>query len=291
MSRTSTIQLFTKEHWPTGVKNIPQPPEQLYIEGSFPDPASKFLCVVGSRKYSSYGKEVCEKLIAGLRGYPIVIISGLAIGIDSIAHESALKSGLVTIGMPGSGLSRSVIYPRSNTRLADQIVKSGGALISEYEPNFMAMLHTFIERNRLMVAFSQAVLIIEAGSKSGTLITARLALDYNREVFAVPGSIYSKTSEGAHSLLKMGARPVTSSADILEALGFERASDNQKILELEYHNCSDAEKKILKLLAEPVEKDELVRQSNLATDQVNSLIGILEIKGLIKESCGMIQLV
>lgn len=286
MSPKSTIRVFEKKEWPEGLSHIPHPPKKLYIEGNTPSADLKYLCVVGSRKYTSYGKEVCEKLIEGLEGYPIAIVSGLAIGIDSISHYSALKAKLKVVAIPGSGLSRKVIYPQNNRKLADKIIEAGGTLISEYEPEFMAMLHTFPERNRLMVAISQAVLIIEAGQKSGTLITARLATDYNKDVLTVPGSIYSKNSEGPHMLLRLGATPITSSADILEALGFERAEDGQEMLDLKYKECSTEEKEILDLLCEPIEKDELIRISNKPAYEINSILGILEIKGLIKESGG-----
>ncbi len=290
MPKQKPIRAFPKEEWPERLLHIPQPPRELYIEGTMPSPDLKFLCVVGSRKYSSYGKEACQKLLAGLSGSPIVIVSGLALGIDSIAHESALAAGLSTVAIPGSGLSRKVLYPGENRKLADRIVGAGGALVSEYKPDFTAMLHTFPERNRLMVALSRAVLVIEAGRKSGTLITARLASDYNKDVLAVPGSIYSKTSEGPHMLLRLGATPITSSAEILEALGLERAEDGQKMLELGLKDCSDEEKALLALLAEPVEKDELVRKSGRRAEEINSLLGILEIKGLVRESMGFIHL-
>ena len=165
---------------------IPEPPKQLYIEGTLPPPNTVLLAVVGSRKYSSYGREACEELIAGLAGSPISIVSGLAIGMDTIAHKAALGAGLHTIAFPGSGLDRKVLHPRSNIHLAGQIVKSGGALVSEYEPTFPAAVYTFPRRNRIMAGLVKAVLVIEAGEKSGTRITARLATEYNREVLAVP---------------------------------------------------------------------------------------------------------
>ncbi len=286
----STISTFKKEDWPEGFTQIPQPPEKLYIEGAPLSYDAVYLCVVGSRKFTSYGKEVCEMLIEGLGGLNVVIVSGLAVGIDAIAHKAALKNGLRTVAIPGSGLSRRAIYPHSNARLADEIVAAGGTLISEYEPNFLAMLHTFPERNRLMVALSKAVLIIEAGRKSGTLITARLATEYNKDLLVVPGSIYSKNSEGSHQLLKQGAGIITNVTDLIEALGFEQGNEHQKTLELEYANCSEAERDILEGLREPIERDELIRISGKLPNEVNSLLGILEIRGLIKESAGLIHL-
>jgi len=156
------IRKLSKEEFPKQILEIPQPPKNLFIEGVFPDSSKTFLTVVGSRKYTSYGREVCEKLIEGLRGYPIVIVSGLALGLDSIAHRAAIKSGLQTIAFPGSGISRKVLYPATNVQLAEDIVKAGGALISEHEPDFRATIWSFPQRNRLMAGVSKATLIIEA---------------------------------------------------------------------------------------------------------------------------------
>lgn len=279
-----------KGDFPPLLQEIPDCPASLYIEGELPDPIeNKYLAVVGSRKNSQYGKEVCEKLIAGLRGYSIVIVSGLALGIDSIAHEAALKAGLKTIAIPGSGLDREVLYPATNRALAEKILKGGGALLSEFEPRFRATPYSFPQRNRIVAGISHATLVIEAVKKSGALITARLALDYNREVMTVPGSIFSATTEGSHYLIRNGATPITRSEDILEILGFtvdERTIQNES---LEFENCSPEEKKILEILSEPVSRDELIRKVGLAPNAVNALISMLEIKGLIAEKTGEIH--
>jgi len=204
------------------LSEIPRPPKELYCEGELLDfNEYKYLTVVGSRKFSRYGRDVCEALIAGLKGYNVVIVSGLALGIDAIAHQAALDAGLKTIAVPGSGLDRSVLHPRTNHRLADDIIKSGGALLSEFEPTYPAGLHTFPKRNRIMVGMSHAVLLIEAAERSGTLITARMATDYNRELLAVPHDITRVTAQGVNQFLKLGATPVTESADILRALGID----------------------------------------------------------------------
>ncbi len=276
------------DQFPKALLEIPQPPKTLYIRGKLPDPKMVFLTVVGSRRYTSYGKEICQKIIAGLAGYPIVIVSGLAIGIDSIVHRSALDTGLTTIAFPGSGLDNSVIHPRSNIKLADEIVKKGGCLISEQIPSFIATLYSFPQRNRLMAGISKAVLIIEAEEKSGTLITARMALDYNRDVLAVPGSAFSSNSNGTNWLIKQGAVPVTNSNDVLEALGFEIERQKQTDEE-KYADCSADELKILKLLREPIERDELIRVSGMKTSEANALLSIMELRELIKEELGQIR--
>jgi len=282
------IYKLKPEQFPKPLLEIPQPPKTLYIRGKLPNPDMIYLAVVGSRKYTSYGRDICKKLIQGLKSYPIVIVSGLALGIDTIAHESALEAGLTTISFPGSGLDNSVLHPRTNIRLAQKIVDSGGCLISEMEPSWKATLYSFPQRNRLMAGISKAVLIIEAEEKSGTLITARMALDYNRDVLAVPGSAFSSNSNGTNWLIKQGATPITNSKDILEALGFEiekeKKSDKDK-----YVDCSKEEMKIIELLREPVERDELVRESGMDIAKANALLSIMEIKELIKEEFGEIR--
>lgn len=276
------------EQFPKPLLEIPQPPKTLYIRGKLPSPDLTYLAVVGSRKYTSYGKDICEKLIRGLKSYPIVIVSGLAMGIDSIAHKTAMEVGLTTISFPGSGLDNNVLFPKTNVRLAEEIVKSGGCLISEFEPDFKATLYSFPQRNRLMAGISKAVLIIEAQEKSGTLITARMALDYNRDVLAVPGSAFSSNSNGTNGLIKQGATPITTSEEVLEALGFKIEKIKQTDTE-KYADCSREEMKILGLLHEPIERDELIRISGMKTAEANALLSIMELKDLIKEELGEIR--
>jgi len=275
--------------FPESFRQMPDSPKQIFIEGELPAPDFKLLTVVGSRRYSKYGQEVCDELIAGLANYPIAIVSGLAIGIDTIAHKAALRNHLLTIAFPGSGLDRSVIHPSSNKRLADEIVAAGGALISELEPEQPAGIHTFPKRNRLMAASADAVLIIEAGEKSGTLITARLALDYNKEVLAVPGSIFNPGSRGTNELIRQGATPTTKSADILEVLGFKQ--DEEEAQGKLFDNLSTNEQKIVDLLqVEPLPRDELMLLLSLTASDANTALALLEIKGLIKETLGEVRL-
>ncbi len=281
-----------KEEFPPQLFEIPQPPKKLFVRGVLPEKDTVLITIVGSRKYSNYGKEICEKLISGLSGYDITIVSGLAIGIDSIAHNSALKANLKTIAVPGSGLDEKVIYPRSNYLLARKIVETGGALLSEFEPDFRATPWSFPQRNRIMAGLSSAILVIEAEQKSGTLITARMAIDYNKDVLTVPGSIFSKTSCGTNSLLRQGATPITSSNDILDALGFETEKATPKQKELEFQNCSPLEKKTLEILSRnPTPKDELIRLLGISTTEANILLCAMELKNLINESGGKIHIV
>lgn len=284
----SNIQKLEFDKFPELLKEITDPPKQLYIRGNFPDQKeNKFLCVVGSRKYTPYGKEACKKIVEGLAGYPIVIVSGLAIGIDSVAHNSALNVGLKTIAIPGSGLDDSVLYPSLNKNLAKKILEEGGALISEFELDFRATPWSFPQRNRIMAGISHAVLVIEAEKISGTLITSRLATEYNRDVMTIPGSIFSKNSEGPHMLLRTGAIPITCSADVLNFFNFK--SEEKDIDEI-LKDLSVDEIKIVKLLVEPMIKDDLVRILNLPISNINILLSTMELKGLISEKMGKIVL-
>ncbi len=287
------IQKLSPEQFPPLLSEIADPPKHLYVRGTSPNDTPnnmKFLCVVGSRKYSPYGKTVCEKLIAGLRGYNVGIISGLALGIDAIAHNSALDANLHTISVPGSGLGWDVLYPRSHNVLARRILESGGTLLSEYEEHTKAALYTFPQRNRIMAGLSHAVLVIEAEERSGTLITSRLATEYNRDVLTVPASILSPTSAGPHMLIRLGATPIRNSDDILEALHIEASVETKP-------NCatpsvaqlSENEQKIWKLLERPLARDELIQQLNLSIQEINVLLSIMEIKGLIHEQMGLLQ--
>lgn len=280
-------KLHIKE-FPKALLEIPQKPKELYLRGNLPPDDRVHLCVVGSRNCTAYGRDVCEKLIRGLKGYPIVIVSGLALGIDSVAHKTAIENNLITIAMPGSGIDPKVLYPKNNVNLADKIVESGGCLLSEFPPMMKAELYTFPQRNRLMAGIAKATLVIEASEKSGTLITARLALDYNRDVLVVPGSVFSNTSLGTNKLIRQGAIPITTSEELLEALGFE-INDGDKTDEEKYAECSPDEKKILDLVGEGIDRDELVRASGMETSKANSLLSIMEIKELIKEELGEIR--
>ncbi|MEK7150564.1 MAG: DNA-processing protein DprA [Patescibacteria group bacterium] len=287
----SPIRELPYDEIPERLLEIPEPPKKLFIQGEMPKGDAKFLCVVGSRKYTDYGKEACQKLIAGLRGHNIVIVSGLALGIDGIAHRAALDAGLTTIAIPGSGLNPSVLYPSSNRQLAEKIIESGGALISEFEPMFKATTYSFPQRNRIMAGISHATLIIEAEIKSGTLITSRLATEYNRDVMTVPGSIFSKTSEGPNMLLRLGATPVSSSAHILETLGF-KIEEDKTTKELELKNLSEDERKVFTLIKNPLNRDELIRElvkSGMSVGNSSALLSIMEIKGLIEEKMGEIR--
>jgi len=279
------IRKLSEDEIPERLREIPQPPKQLFVRGALPDKNLRYLSVVGSRKYSSYGRDVCEKIVSELSGYPIVIISGLALGIDSLAHRAALSANLKTIAFPGSGVHDSVIYPRQHKKLAHEIIVAGGALISEHDPTFEAQIWSFPERNRLMVGISHAVLMIEAHEKSGTLITARLTSDYNRDLLTVPGSIFSQSSYGPHLFMRLGATPIRDARDVLEALGIEEMNKKR-----EPQNLSDEERLVVSLLSIPKEKDILIRESKLPIQRIHTLLSAMELKGIIIERRGKIRL-
>ena len=269
------VRKLSRTEFPPLLAEIPQPPVTLWAVGNLPPPNLKLLAVVGSRKYTTYGKQVVEHLISGLAGYPIGIISGLALGIDSLAHEAALTHGLYTMAVPGSGLDESVIYPATHKRLAHKIVEAGGGLLSEFEPTLKAAKWTFTQRNRIMAGMCEATILIEAAEASGTLITARMATDYNRELLVVPGSIFSKTSHGTHQFLKLGATPVTDAVDIFHALHIT-PHETAPTLPLD---LSPLETKVINLLHEPTDRDTLIRNLQLPVHEANILLMQMEFSG------------
>ncbi len=220
---TTTAQTFSAK-----LIQIPDPPTVLWYRGSLPPEGHRVLAVVGSRSLSAYGKASCEYLIAGLSGYPITIVSGLALGADACAHRAALNAGLHTIAVPGSGLDDAHLYPRTNLPLAKEILQSGGTLLSEHPQGHRARAEDFPSRNRIMVGLSDAVLVIEGGEKSGTLITARLAPEYNRDLLCVPHRIGDAHGVAAHTFIRLGAVLVSTPAHILEALGIPVSTEEEK---------------------------------------------------------------
>ena len=277
------VEKLLDEDLPPLLSEIADPPPHLYIRGTLPPPDTKLVTFVGSRKMSQYGKDACEHLIAGLADYPVAIVSGLAIGMDAVAHRAALKYGLPTLALPGSGINDDVLYPASNKALAAEILRAGGALISEFEPDHRTMIHFFPQRNRIMAGMSHAVVIVEAGLKSGTLITARLATDYNRELLVVPHPIFSDGGEGGHVFMKLGAQPVRSSSDILQAVGIIEEKSMQTV------SLTSEEQEVLALLQEPMPRDELLYELGIPTGEANVLLAQMELRGLLAESLGNIR--
>ena len=284
------IRKITPDEYPIQLRQIARLPKSMDIIGAMPGPENKFLCVVGSRSHDQYGLDACKLLIDGLKGYPVVIVSGLAIGIDSYAHDCAINAGLKTISFPGSGLSQGALYPSLSRNLARRIVDSGGALISPFDLHQRGDKWMFPVRNVLMAAISHVTLVIQGGKKSGTLLTATNALDFGRTVLAVPGSIFSSLSYGTHHLLERGAAPATSSADILRALDF-KVDDEFTKSNIDITSLPDDEKIIVaRLQFSPMTGNKLIEATGLPASVFNSLASILELKGLITEDGGIYRM-
>ncbi len=260
-------------------------PKTLYVRGEFPPPDYRYLCVVGSRATTPYGRRACASLLSGLARYPVAVISGLALGIDAQAHTTALDVGLPTIAVLPSSVDDPSIYPASNRALAKRILARGGALVSENKGPFKAMIHSFSARNRIMAGMSSVTLIIEAGEKSGTLITARLALDYNREVLGVPHELGHESGKGVNQLLREGATLVRNSDDILQALGL-RSAPEQTVLPTD---LTPGESKILEILTESLVRDEVIERAELSAQEASVALSSLLIRGLIAERLGKIE--
>ena len=226
--------------------------------------------------------------MSGLAGHPVVIISGLALGLDAIAHEEALNQGILTVAFPGSGLAPSALHPSSNRGLANRILEAGGALVSEFAPEQKGAIWTFPVRNRLVAGIADITIIIEAGHDSGTLITANLALEYNRIVGAVPGNIFSSTSAGCNALLRKGAVPITSGNDVLRELGMSDfvpfQPDNAKL-----RDATELELKILEILREPLSRNDIARALEIPISELAMTIAIMELKSYIAEEFGEIR--
>lgn len=275
------------EAFPELLKEIPDAPERLFIRGRMPEKERVLLCVVGSRSATAYGRRITHKLIAGLAQYPVALVSGLAHGIDTEAHKAALDVGLPTIAVLPSSLDEASIYPANNCILARTILLKGGCLLSENEAPFKAMLHSFAERNRVMAGMSKATLIIEAGERSGTLITSRLALDYNHEVLAVPHELERPTGIGVNRLIREGAVLIQNSADIAKALGFK--IDDTPVQQTLPTDLTDAEATVLHILTEPLIHDEVLEKSGGSAREIHVALSSLIIRGLIIERLGKIE--
>ncbi len=252
-------------------------PKLLYFIGKLPEKRVITVSIVGTRKPTSYGKEVTYQLAYELAKKGIVIVSGLALGVDSIAHKSALDAGGITIGVLANGVD--TIYPATNKDLAKQIVGMGGAIISEYEPGIEARDYQFLERNRIVSGLSDAVIVTEAAARSGTLSTVMHALEQGREVFVVPGNITSPLSVGCNNLIKQGAHPITCADDVLEVIAPDMLRP-QTMLALGENKLQT---KIIELLQSGVrDGEDLQKQSDATASEFSVALTIMEISGVIR---------
>jgi len=279
------ILSFHDANYPKLLLEIPKKPVILYYKGRLDDPEELCLAVVGTRQISNYGRVIIPQLVEPLVDAGAVIVSGMAFGVDSAAHDIAVKKGRRTIAVLGGGLDEKSLYPKHHALLAQNILDAGGALLSEYPPGTPNFKQNFVARNRIISGVSVATLVVECDLESGTLITAKHALDQNRQVYAVPGPIYSPQSQGPNNLIKMGAKLVTSANDILEDLNLQTLPEQQSAQTT--FADSKEEAAVLKLLNfEPMIINELIKQSGLPASQVTSALTFLEMKGRVKNLGG-----
>lgn len=275
--------MLSSSVFPDALRAIPSAPAQLFAAGAaYEDWADRpRVAIVGSRKVSPYGREITTRLARDLAERGIVVVSGLALGVDGLAHQAALDAGGCTVAVLPTPLSD--IYPSSHQQLARRIVEQGGTIYSEYEPGGEIYRTNFIARNRLIAGLATVVLITEAAEKSGSLHTARFALEQGKDVLAVPGSIYNPMSVGANNLIKAGAMPVTDVADILRALGITEKPKRTRVPK----GNTPEEQCVIDLIDDGMRDcDALLTASGLDAARFNQTLTMLEITGVIHSTGG-----
>jgi len=277
------ILTWEDEAYPQRLKEIDQPPPVLYIRGEYLPDDLFAVAIVGTRRATPYGRQITEELAAFLAVNGMTVISGLARGVDAIAHQTALKSGGRTIAVLGSGVDK--IYPPEHRAMAEQMMEHG-AIISDYAPGTPPDASNFPPRNRIISGLSLAVVVIEAGETSGALITAEFAAEQGREVFAVPGSILAPQSKGTNKLIQQGALPLLSVNDLMQALDVARVSEHKAARKIMPTNAIEA--KLLGVLTnEPLHVDEIRNQSELPIEKVSAALALMELKGMVRQVGGM----
>lgn len=282
----SQVDVVTWESktYPDLLREIPAAPPLLFVRGSY-EPVDRWaVAVVGTRRLSAYGRQVTRDLVAGLVNNGITIVSGLARGIDAVAHRTAVEEGGRTIAVMASGIDK--IYPPEHRELAHAIVEGHGALLSDYPFGAEPESTHFPARNRLISGLSLGVLVVEAGEKSGALITAQYALEQNREVFAVPGNIHSPVSVGTNRLIQQGGKLVMRVEDILEELNLKMVAD-QQVAQAVLPETAEEAALIAQLSSQPVHVDELGRLTGMPSSLVSSTLTIMELKGMVQQVGGM----
>lgn len=270
--------------YPPYLREIPNAPPLLYLKGELKEVDQWAVAVVGTRRLTAYGRQITKELVTGLVRNQVTVVSGLARGIDAVAHRTAVEMNGRTIAVLGSGMD--AIYPAENRQLARDIVNGHGCVISEYGLGVRPEAKNFPPRNRVISGLSLGTIVVEAGERSGALITTNFALEQGREVFAVPGSINSPVSKGPHRLIQQGAKLVTSVEDILEELNLTMVSE-QTAVQLALPETSEEVALYSQLSANPVHIDELCRLSGLPTQIVSSTLTLMELKGIVQQVGGM----
>lgn len=284
VQRAGIAVLTWEDSWyPERLRAINDPPPVLYVRGELRPEDDWAVAMVGTRRASAYGREAARMLAADLARAGVTLISGLATGIDTQVHRAAIEAGGRTIAVLGSGVD--IIYPWENSKLAAEIVQHG-ALISEYPLGTKPEASNFPPRNRIISGLSRGVVVVEAGEQSGALITADFAADQGRDVFAVPGSIFARNSQGTNKLIRDGATPVLSANDILEALNLTAVPQQVEARLLFPTDATEAQI-FERLSEEPVHVDELSRAAGLPIATVTSTLALMELKGLVRQAGGM----
>ena len=277
------ILTWEDETYPQRLKEIDQPPPVLYIRGDYSPDDLFAVAIVGTRRVTAYGRQITEELAAYLAAHGITVISGLARGVDAIAHQTALKAGGRTIGVLGSGVDK--IYPPEHRGLAEKMMESG-AILSDYAPGTPPDASNFPPRNRIISGLSLAVVVIEAGETSGALITAEFAAEQGREVFAVPGSILAPQSKGTNKLIQNGALPLLSVNDLMQVLDLTRMGEQKTARKV--IPTDETEARLMNVLSEePVHIDEIRNQTELPIEKVSATLALMELKGMVRQVGGM----
>ena len=279
------VLTWETESYPRYLREIPNAPPVLYVSGEIQTMDEWAVAVVGTRRLSAYGRQVTRELVAGLARNNVTVVSGLARGIDGIAHKTALSVGGRTIAVLGSGLD--CMYPPEHGALARQIVaEKRGAIVSEYALDVPPDARNFPPRNRIISGLTLGTIVIEAGERSGALITADFALEQNREVFAVPGNISSRASKGTNRLIQQGAKLVTGVADVLEELNLTMVPQ-QVAVQMALPESAEEAALLRHLSPQPIHVDDLCRASGLPSAEVSSTLTLMELKGLVQQVGGM----
>jgi DNA processing protein len=282
-SQGITILTWQDGAYPARLKEIDQPPPVLYVRGEYLPDDLFAVAIVGTRRVTPYGRQITEEIASFLAANGITVISGLARGVDVIAHQSSLRAGGRTIAVLGSGVDK--IYPPEHRALAEQMMERGG-IISDYAPGTPPDASNFPPRNRIISGLSLAVVVVEAGETSGALITAEFAAEQGREVFAVPGSILAPQSKGTNKLIQRGALPLLNASDLMRALDLTRVGEQKsarKILP-----ADEVEARLWNLLGnEPLHVDEIRNQAALPIEKVSAALALMELKGLVRQVGGM----
>ncbi|MBI4731455.1 MAG: DNA-protecting protein DprA [Chloroflexi bacterium] len=278
-----SILTWDDDLYPPRLKEIDQPPPVLYVRGTLTKEDAWAVAVVGTRRVSAYGRQVTEDLASFLAANGVTVVSGLARGVDAIAHQSALKAGGRTLAVLGCGVDR--VYPPEHQQLAEKMMSSG-AIVSDYAPGTPPDASNFPPRNRIISGLSMATVVVEAGDTSGALITAQFAVDQGREVFAVPGNILAPQSKGTNRLIAQGARPMLSGRDLLDILNLTRVTEQRQVRKV--LPADEVEASLLNVLThEPLHVDEIRSQTGLPIERVSATLTMMELKGLVRQTGGM----